>query len=106
MANWPDEKASVKLRKRFREWLMWRLEPYWGGCWAELVMWATFPTLHHFGELFEIAKSPPKSCINDVQGPPFSCYCGQYRITGTTNWGGSESPVWDVMTEDKVTYQK
>lgn len=99
MTKWADEKISYRIRKRFREWLMWRLEPYWAGCWAKLVMWAEFPTLHNSGELFEIAKSPPQSCINDIQGQPFVCYCGRYRITGPTNWGGSESIVWDAMAE-------
>jgi hypothetical protein len=79
---------------------MWKIEPYYAGCWAELVMWATFPGNHEFSELFDLVKGPALECINDVQGKPYGCYCNRYRISGPTRWGGSESLVWDSMPEN------
>lgn len=92
------EPMGVRLEKWWRERLMWALEPYWGGCWCDLVMWAMFPSLHERRELMAMAKGPPQQCVNDVQGPPWACYCGRYKIDGPTSWGNSESIVWDRRT--------
>jgi len=73
-----------KPMRKFRWWLIEKLDPYVKACWVKMVLWAIQP---NEGEsLLEILRKHPQMCIDDAACGVGKCYCGKYSNKGKPGW--------------------